>query len=55
MENMQDIIMDFARKVKEILGTDLSRIILYGSYARDEQRENSDVDFIIILNVRGSC
>lgn len=51
MENIQDIIVDFTRKVKEILGVNLSKIILYGSYARGEQRDNSDVDFMILTTL----
>ena len=31
-------------------GSRLNRIILYGSYARGEQREDSDVDLMIVLN-----
>lgn len=48
MVNIQDIIMKFSREVKEVLGVNLSKIILYGSYARGEQRDNSDVDIMIL-------
>lgn len=51
MENIQGIIVDFAEKVKDILGNNLSKIILYGSYARGEQRDNSDVDFMILTTL----
>ncbi|MCB6200445.1 nucleotidyltransferase domain-containing protein [Extibacter muris] len=51
MENIQDIIVDFTRKVKEVLGANLSKIILYGSYARGEQRNNSDIDFMILTTL----
>lgn len=51
MESIQGIIMDFTKKVKKILGTNLSKIILYGSYARGEQRDNSDVDFMILTTL----
>ncbi len=30
---------------------DLSQIILYGSYARGEQRENSDIDLMILTSL----
>ena len=48
MNNTHDIILEFSRDVKKILGSNLSKIILYGSYARGEQRENSDVDLMIL-------
>lgn len=51
MANIQDIIMKFSREVKEVLGVNLSRIILYGSYARGEQRDNSDVDIMILTSL----
>lgn len=51
MENIQDIIMKFSSKVKEVLGVNLSKIILYGSYARGEQRNNSDIDLMILTSL----
>ena len=39
-------------KVAELLATaaNAERIILFGSYARGEAKENSDVDYMIIAN-----
>lgn len=51
MNNTQDIVLEFSRKVKGILGTSLSKIILYGSYARGDQRENSDIDIMILTTL----
>lgn len=51
MVNIQDIIMEFSKEVKEALGINLSKIILYGSYARGEQRDNSDVDIMILTSL----
>ena len=37
---VHDIIISFANGVKKILGDDLKKIILYGSYARGDYSEN---------------
>lgn len=48
MENVQDIILEFARLTKEILGSNLRKVILYGSFARGDYTENSDIDIMIL-------
>ncbi len=40
---------DMSRRLKIIYGDSLERIVLYGSYARGEQMEGSDVDIAILL------
>ena len=40
----QEILQIFSRSVKMILGKNLSKIIVYGSYARGDYREDSDID-----------
>ena len=41
----------FSRQIKTVLGTSLTKVILYGSYARGEQRDNSDVDIMILTTL----
>ena len=48
MKTTHDIILDFSRHVKRILGDMLTKVILYGSYARGDYRENSDVDIMVL-------
>lgn len=51
MEEKKKVIMDFAHDVKKILGRQLSKIILYGSYARGDYHENSDMDIMILTTL----
>ena len=39
----------FAKEVKE-LGLNLKRVILYGSYASNEQRKHSDIDVALVAD-----
>ena len=44
---ISDIVLEFATDLKTILGQNLSKIILYGSYARMDYDASSDVDSMI--------
>ncbi len=48
MKSTHDIILEFSQQIKHILGRNLTKIILYGSYARGDYRENSDIDIMIL-------
>jgi predicted nucleotidyltransferase len=41
---------EFVSKVSQLYGNRLSKVILFGSYARGEQHEESDVDYLVVLN-----
>ena len=45
----KEIIALFKKKLKEVYGENLVDIILYGSYARGEQEEGSDIDLLVLL------
>ncbi len=45
------ILFGFANQIKDILGNKLTKVIVYGSYARGDYRENSDVDIMILVNI----
>ena len=51
---VHDIIISFANVVKKILGDDLKKIILYGSYARGDYSENSDIDIMVLTTLTDS-
>jgi predicted nucleotidyltransferase len=48
---IQDIINAFARDMRQVFGDKLERVIVYGSYARGDYTENSDVDVMILVNI----
>lgn len=53
MENTQihEILMEFTKEVKNILGASLQKVILYGSYARGDYHQNSDMDIMILTTL----
>ena len=51
MEIRQDIILEFVHQVKMLLGDSLSKAILYGSYARGDNDENSDIDIMLLTSL----
>jgi predicted nucleotidyltransferase len=50
-DNTRNILYGFVVKLKERLGKDLSKVILYGSYARGDFNANSDVDIMILVKI----
>lgn len=51
MNEKQRILLEFSQIVKKILGETLKKIIVYGSYARGDYRENSDIDIMILTSL----
>ena len=47
----REIIMSFARRVRRILGKNLKQVILYGSYARGDYTEDSDIDIMVLTTL----
>jgi len=45
-----DAIMEFENRVRSWYGDRLDKIILYGSYARGDYNDDSDIDLLIVLN-----
>ena len=44
-----NIISQFKTTIQHLYDKRLPKVILFGSYARGEEKENSDIDFLIIL------
>ncbi|WP_099210032.1 nucleotidyltransferase family protein [Thermococcus henrietii] len=51
-EELLEILREVKEKLIEILGDDLVEVILFGSYARGEAKEDSDVDVIVMVRRR---
>lgn len=48
--NIQNILKETKESLKKLYGSRLKDLILYGSFARGEEREGSDIDLMIIIN-----
>ena len=44
----QEVLILFVQGTKKILKNNLSKLIVYGSYARGDYREDSDIDVMIL-------
>ncbi len=49
--NIQNAINEFVNGLNKIFGNKINKIILYGSYARGDYRENSDLDIMILTDM----
>lgn len=49
--NISNIISKFVKSVKKVLGNRVKKIILYGSYARGDYNEGSDIDIMILTDL----
>lgn len=50
MKDIKPIIEEFTEQAKAHYGNRLAKIILFGSYARGEANDESDVDLLVVLN-----
>lgn len=49
--NITDIMQQFASSLKKLLGDTLDSVIVYGSYARGDYSELSDIDVMILVTL----
>ena len=47
----QSLLEQYASGIHRLYGNDLNSVILYGSYARGDFHEDSDIDVMILLNL----
>jgi len=50
-KEVEQIVSTLATKVKDLLKDKLSAVILYGSYARGDYEDYSDIDVMILVDV----
>lgn len=50
--NIEQMINEFTDKVTKLLGKHLKQIILYGSYARGDFNDSSDIDIMILTDLK---
>jgi len=53
-KHIKVILERFKSDLKQLYGKDLVGLILYGSYSRGEEREDSDIDVLVILQAMQS-
>lgn len=49
--SINKILVEFNNQVRKILGNRLKKVILYGSYARGDYNEKSDVDLMLLTDL----
>ena len=49
MKEIDNIIEEFKVEVRELYSKRLKNVILYGSYARGEDTDDSDIDMAVVL------
>ena len=49
---LSDLLEELESGLKQIYGQSLKKIILYGSYAREQQKPGSDLDLMILLDLK---
>ncbi len=49
--SIREIMKLYAQDIKALFGTHLKQIMVYGSYARGDYHENSDIDVMILTDI----
>ncbi len=52
--NIQESINRFVQECSKLLGKRLKKIILYGSYARGDYNNSSDIDILVLTDYKQS-
>ena len=50
-DHVSQIIYRFSQELRKILGNKLSKVIVYGSYARGDYNDCSDVDVMVLVKM----
>lgn len=49
--SVKDIVFQFSKDMHRLFGKDMSRVVVYGSYARGDYSKDSDVDVMILVKI----
>ena len=49
--HISNIMQDFVKNIRRLLGNSLDSVIVYGSYARGDYSEASDVDVMVLVSL----
>ncbi len=52
MDNRKKVLDEFVRHVRERYGDRIERLIVFGSYARGDYGEDSDIDVLVVVKDR---
>ena len=50
-DDVRNVVYKFSLQLRKLLGSSLSKVILYGSYARGDNHDFSDVDLMILVKM----
>ena len=50
-KKIKNISDKYQEEVRQIYGTHLKKVVIYGSYARGDQKEDSDIDLMIFTDL----
>ena len=53
-DDVRNVVYKFSSQLRKLLGSSLSKVILYGSYARGDNHDFSDVDLMILVKMSDS-
>lgn len=51
-DNLSTLLMEYRKAVVKILGNRLNRMVLYGSYARGDYKQDSDIDIMVLADIQ---
>lgn len=50
-KDIEKLLKDYRKKVESVSDSHVKRIILYGSYARDDFKIDSDIDVMVLVDL----
>ena len=51
-DKLDTIVNEISKRLQDILGDKLKKVILYGSYARGDYEQYSDIDIMVLADIR---